>query len=70
MSGYTAIIMLRFIDRIRVAAAHDTECEPDQNPLQRAYEVCVSKLSEEEQGELVRIISKLSQQLDEQELTH
>jgi hypothetical protein len=62
--------MLRFSDRIRVAAAHDTECDPDQNPLQRAYEVCVSKLSDEERSELVRIINKLSQQLDEQELRH
>ena len=68
MPGHTAKLMLRFIDRIRVAAAHDTECEPDQNPLQRAYEVCVSKLSDEERGELVRIVNKLSQQLDEQEL--
>ena len=69
MPGHTAKLMLRFIDRIRVAAAHDTECEPDQNPLQRAYEVCVSKLSDEERGELVRIINKLSRQLDEQELS-
>ena len=65
MPGHTAKVMLRFIDRIRVAAAHD---EPDGNPLQRAYEVCVSRLSDEERGELVRIINKLSQQLEEQEL--
>ena len=68
MPGHTAKLMLRFIDRIRVAAAHDTACAPDQNPLQRAYEVCVSKLSDEERGELVRVINKLSQQLEEQEL--
>jgi len=68
MPGHTAKLMLRFIDRIRVAAAHDTECESDQNPLQRAYEVCVSKLSDEERGELVRIVNKLFQQLDEQDL--
>jgi hypothetical protein len=64
MPGHTAKVMLRFIDRIRVAAAHDSECEPGQNSLQRAYEVCVSKLSDEERGELVRIINKLFQQLD------
>ena len=68
MPGQTAKLMLRFIDRIRVVAAHDMACEPDQNPLQRAYEGCVSKLSDEERGELVRIINKLSQQLEEQEL--
>jgi uncharacterized protein len=68
MPGHTAKLMLRFIDRIRVAAAHDTECESDQNPLQRAYEVCVSKLSDEERGKLVRIINKSSQQLEGQEL--
>jgi hypothetical protein len=67
MPGHTAKVMLRFIDRTRVAAAHDTECEPDQNPLQRAYQVSVSKLSDEERGELVRIINKLSQQLEERE---
>jgi hypothetical protein len=38
MSGHTAKVILRFIDRIRVAAAHDPECLSDQNPLQRAYE--------------------------------
>jgi hypothetical protein len=65
MPGHTAKVMLRFIDRIRVAAAHDSECEPGQNPLQRAYEVCVSKLSDGERGELVRIINKLSRQLEE-----
>jgi hypothetical protein len=62
MPGHAAKVMLRFIDRIRVAAAHD------RNPLQRVYEVCVSKLSDEERGELVRIIKKLSQKLEEQEL--
>lgn len=46
MSSYTAQVMLRFIDRIRFAAAHDPACEPDRNPLQRAYEVCISKLSD------------------------
>jgi hypothetical protein len=56
MSGHTAKVMLRFVDRVRRAAAHDVACEPDQNPLQRAYEVCVSKLSDEERGELVRIV--------------
>jgi hypothetical protein len=30
--------------------------------------VCISKLSDEERGELLRIIDKLSQQLEEQEL--
>jgi hypothetical protein len=65
MPGHTAKVMLRFIDRIRVAAAHDSECELGQNPLQRAYEVCVSKLSDGERGELVRIINKLSRQLEE-----
>ena len=65
MPGHTAKVMLRFIDRIRVAAAHDSECEPSQNPLQRAYEVCVSKLSDGERGELVRIINKLARQLEE-----
>jgi hypothetical protein len=62
--------MLHFIDRIRVAAAHDSECVFDRNPLQRAYEACVGKLSSEDRGELVRIINKLSQQLEEQELRH
>jgi hypothetical protein len=70
MSGHTAKLMLHFIDRIRVAAAHDTACEPDQNPLQPAYEVCVGKLSDEDRGELARIINKLSQQLEQQELRH
>jgi hypothetical protein len=64
MPDQTAKLMLSFINRIRIAAAHDPACEPDQNPLQRAYEVCVSKLSDEERSELVRIINKLSQQLD------
>jgi hypothetical protein len=64
MPCHTAKLVLSFMDRIRIAAAHDTKCEPDQNPLQRAYEVSVSKLSDEERGELVRIISKLSQQLE------
>lgn len=68
MSSYTAQVMLRFIDRIRFAAAHDPACEPDRNPLQRAYEVCISKLSDEERRGLVHIINKLSQQLEEQEL--
>jgi hypothetical protein len=63
-----AKLMLSFIDQIRIAAAHDMACEPHQNPLQRAYEVCISKLSDEERGELLRIIDKLSQQLEEQEL--
>jgi hypothetical protein len=70
MPNHAAKLMLGFIDRMRVAAAHDTECEPDQNPLQRAYEVCVSKLSDEERGELVRIVNKLSHQLDKQEPRH
>ena len=64
MPDQTTKLMLSFINQIRIAAAHDPACEPDQNPLQRAYEVCVSKLSDEERGELVRIINKLSQQLD------
>ena len=64
MPRHTAKLVLSFMDRIRIAAAHDIECEPDQDPLQRAYEVCVSKLSDEERGELVRIINKLSQQLE------
>ena len=64
MPRHTAKLVLSFMDRIRIAAAHDTECEPDQDPLQRAYEVCVSKLSGEERSELVRIINKLSQQLE------
>ena len=64
MPGHTAKLILSLIDRIRIAAAHDTKCGPDQNPLQRAYEVSVSKLSDEERGELVCIINKLSQQLE------
>jgi hypothetical protein len=64
MPGHTAKLILSLIDRMRIAAAHDTECELDQDPLQRAYEVCVSKLSDEERCELVRIINKLSQQLE------
>ena len=64
MPSQTAKLILSFINRIRIAAAHDPACEPDQNPLQRACEVCVSKLSDEERGELVRIINKLSHQLD------
>ena len=64
MPSHTAKIVLRFIDRMRIAAAHDPACEPDQNPLQRMYEICVSKLSHEERGELVSIINKLSQQLE------
>jgi hypothetical protein len=65
-----AKLMLSFIDRIRIAAAHDTACEPGENPLQRAHERCVSKLSDEERVELVRIMNKLSQQLEEQEPSH
>ena len=61
MPGSTAKLILRFIDQTRITAAHDTECEPDQNPLQRAYEVSLSKLSDEERNELVRLINKLSQ---------
>ncbi len=64
MPRHTAKIVLSFIDRVRIAAAHDQACEPDQNPLQRAYEVCVDKLSDEERCELVRIIIKLTQQLE------
>jgi hypothetical protein len=68
MPSQTAKLMLSFINRIRIAAAHDPACEPDQNPVQRAYEGCISKLSDEERGELVRIIDKLSQQLEKQGL--
>jgi hypothetical protein len=64
MSGKTAKVLMSFIDQVRIAAAHDTTCELDQNPVQREYEVCLSKLSDEERGELVRIINKLSQHLD------
>src|SRR6516162_7159537 len=63
MSVKTAKVLMRFIDQVRIAAAHDTACEHGQNPLQREYEVCLSKLSDEERSELVRIISKLSQHL-------
>jgi hypothetical protein len=63
----TTKLILSFIDRIRIAAAHDMRCEPQQNPLQRAYQACLGKLSDEELGELMRIINKLSQQLEAQE---
>ena len=64
MPRHTAKLVLSFMDRIRIAAAHDTECEPGQDPLQRACEISVSKLSDKERGELARIIGKLSQQLE------
>jgi hypothetical protein len=52
---------MSFIDQVRIAAAHD---EQDQNPVQREYEACLSELSDEERGELVRIINKLTQHLE------
>ena len=64
MSVKTAKVLMSFIDQVRITAAHDTACEQDQNPVQREYEVCLSKLSDEERCELVRIINKLTQHLE------
>jgi hypothetical protein len=62
--GATAKLMTSFVDRVRRAAAHDITCESNQNPVQRVYEICLSKLSEEDRDELVRVINKLSRHLD------
>ena len=64
MSLKTAKVLMSFIDQVRIAAAHDTAYEHDQNPVQREYEGCLSKLSDEERSELVRIINKLTQHLE------
>jgi hypothetical protein len=62
--GATAKLLMSFVDRVRTAAAHDMASEPDQNPIQRAYKVCLSKLSNEDHSDLVRVIKKLSQHLE------
>ena len=64
MSVMTAKVLMSFIDQVRIAAAHDAAYEHDQNPVQREYEVCLSTLSDQERGELVRIINKLTQHLE------
>jgi hypothetical protein len=64
MSVKTAKILMSFIDQVRIAAAHDMAYEQDQNLVQREYEACLSKLSDKELGELVRIINKLTQHLE------
>jgi hypothetical protein len=61
MSVKTAKVLMGFIDQVRIAAVHD---EQGQNPVQREYEACLSKLSDDERGELVRIINKLTQHLE------
>jgi hypothetical protein len=59
--GTTAKLLMSLVDRVRRAAAHDMASEPDHDPVQRAYEVCLSKLSDEDRRDLVRVIKKLSQ---------
>ena len=60
----SAKVLMNFIVQVRIAAAHDRACGPDQNTLQREYEGCLSKLSDEDRSELVRIINKLTQHLE------
>jgi hypothetical protein len=62
--GATAKLLMTLVDRVRRAAAHVMASEPDRNPVQRAYEECLSKLSDEDRSELVRVINKLAQHLE------
>ena len=55
----TAELLLRFIDRVRREAAHHMECGPYHDPLKSACAAAISKLSDNDRDELVRVVSKL-----------